>query len=573
MGARSRAGGYIDDATAVVRSVGNREPGAAVRGWLADYGTSPVSVAALLCDRHPTDRVAVTVVDAALNDSDWTYGELGQASQRLAGLLGDLGVGPGDRVATLMGKSAELVATLLAIWRLGAVHVPLFTAFDLPAIAFRLRDSGARVVVCDDGQRPKLDASPELPTDPSWVVVTVTRFTESRSSEGAGSGRPRREVPPVAVGGEAPFIHLYTSGTTGDPKGVVVPVKALAGFRTYLVYGLDLRPEDAYWNAADPGWAYGLFYSVIGPLLVGQRTLLLDAPFSAELSRAVLESFGITNFAAAPTVYRALRAGEPRSTSLSLRCASSAGEPLNAEVVEWARRALGAAVHDHYGQSELGMVIGNHHHPAVARPLQPNSMGQPLPGWSLEVLAADREEPAEPGTFGRLAVDVPNSPLLWFEGYSRNPQGTAERFTADGRWYLTGDSAVRDAHCNFFYRARDDDVIVMAGHRIGPFEVESVLITHPAVAEVAVVGVPDDLRGEVLEAFVVLRPGHLSSDNLEQELQGMTSTRCGVGLRDVHRVDALPRTSSGKVKRQVLRSAGRRSGLEGREQRREPPPA
>ena len=320
----------------------------------------------------------------------------------------------------------------MAIWRLGAVQVPLFTAFASPAIELRLAASDARVVVCDADQRPKIDAIAGL----SFHVITCI-----------GSGHPEGDL---ATESGLDFAHWWTgrspaslprswAGTRrsstssppaplGAPKAVVVPTRALAAIRAYLDLSLDVSADDVYWNAADPGWAYGLFYAVVAPMCHGVPSLLLRAGFSAELTVAVLNRFGVTNFAAAPTVYRALRASDlGRPAGLQLRCASSAGEPLTPEVNQWAPGWLGVEVFDHYGQTEAGMLVCNHHHPDLRRPLRPGSMGQDLPGWTSVILETDTDTPARPGTVGRLAMDLHASTLAWFTGYDGDPSGPARR--------------------------------------------------------------------------------------------------------------------------------------------------
>ena len=532
------------------------DPLARVHELLAVWGDPAASVADLLCDRRPPGEVAYTVVEPDLSARDLTYGELREASERFAAGLVELGVGPGDRVATLLGKSAELLVALLGIWRLGAVHVPLFTAFAPPQVALRLDGSAARVVVCDETQRPKLAG-----LDTAARIVTVGVGAPGDVGFAELLDRHRPGIPAAALGGDAPVVLLYTSGTTGRPKGVPVPTVAVASFAAYMEYGVDLRPDDVYWNAADPGWGYGLYFGVIGALLSPARSVLLHAGFSPELTWAVLSRFGVTNMGAAPTVYRALRAADlPAPGGLRLRCASSAGEPLTPEVNEWAVRTLGVAVHDHYGQTETAMVVNNHHHPALRRPLKPGSMGQPMPGWTVAVLRVDRDSPAPAGEPGRICFDLPASPLAWFRGYLDEPGKSAEKFSPDGRWYVTGDSGRMDEDGYLFFQSRDDDVIIMAGYRIGPFEVESVLVTHPAVEEAAVVAAPDEIRGEALEAHVVLRPGRAASADLERELQQLVRTRFAAHAypRRVHFVPALPKTPSGKVQRFALRQRGAR---------------
>ncbi|WP_329412413.1 AMP-binding protein [Nocardia vinacea] len=538
---------------------------ARVRELLETYDGPDVSAADLLCDRHPADRIAFTVVDPDLTSTDLTYGELRERSQRFAVALADLGVEPGDRVATLMSKSADLVVALLGIWRRGAVHVPLFTAFAPPAIAFRLEASGTTIVIADADQGTKLVPGDDIPADPPWRVIIAgngravaeapLRFADLLAAYSADD--PRAAA--VAVGGDGLLVQLFTSGTTGTPKGVPIPVRALAAFHAYQEFSLDVRAEDVYWNAADPGWAYGLYWAILSPLASGIRSLLLHAAFSAPLTWQVLERFGVTNFTAAPTVYRALRADSATApTDLRLRRASSAGEPLTPDVVAWSVETLGVAVRDHYGQTEHGMLICNSWHDALRVDVPAGSMGRTMPGWHCAVLADVADVEAPVGELGRVAIDTQRSPLLWFLGYLDAPERTAQRYTADGRWYLTGDAGSQDADGFFHFSARDDDVIIMAGYRIGPFEVESVLVLDERVVEAAVVGMPDDLRGEVLEAFVVLRNGFEGNTELEAELQTLVKRKFAAHAypRKVHFVDALPKTPSGKVQRFILRQQG-----------------
>ncbi|NLV78571.1 MAG: AMP-binding protein [Rhodococcus sp.] len=534
-----------------------------VKELLDRFDTPDASAARLLCDDHPADAVAFTVVDADLTATDLTYGELAERSARFAAALAELGVEPGDHVATLMGKSADLVVALLGIWRRGAVHVPLFTAFAPPAIAFRLRSSGAKVVVADGDQVAKLAPGEDIPEDAPWQIVVAgdgggvgLDFAGLLASHAADD--PRAAA--VPVGGAGGLVQLFTSGTTGTPKGVPVPVKALASFQAYLEFGLDVRDDDVFWNAADPGWAYGLYYALLGPMAAGRRSILLHAGFSPALTWQVLERFGVTNFAAAPTVYRALRADTAGHPPIRLRRASSAGEPLTPDVLAWSRDTLGVVVRDQYGQTEHGMFVVDAWADGLREDVPERSMGKPLPGWTCAVLRDDSDEIAAPGELGRVAIDVQASPLVWFTGYVDAPEKTAARFSPDGRWYLTGDAGKVDEDGFFFFSSRDDDVIIMAGYRIGPFDVESVLVMHPDVVEAAVVGMPDDLRGEVLEAFVVLREGVDGDDAIEAELQKLVKTKFAAHAypRAVHFVPHLPKTPSGKVQRFLLRQGAAR---------------
>ena len=531
-------------------------PSVRIQQLLGLYNGPQVNVAALLCDRRDPALAAYRVIGPDLSVRHLSYGELREESERFASVLTQLGVRAGDRVATLMGKSREYLITLMGIWRIGAVHVPLFTAFAPPAIALRLTGSKAKVVVSDSAQRAKLEPGDDMPANPGWHVITTGSADERAFNFSTLMANASRFPESVTIGGDAPIIHIYTSGTTGRPKAVVVPAKALAAFQTYAEFAFDLNKDDVFWCAADPGWAYGLYFGVLATFTTGVESVFLQSGFSAELTLGVLSKQGVTNFAAAPTVYRSLRTSDAAIPGdLKLRCASSAGEPLTPEVNEWARTALGVAVHDHYGQTEAGMLINNHHHPALKGALRPASMGQVMPGWTAVVLREQEDQLAEVNEIGRVAMDLSKSPLAWFGGYLDDVEKSAEKFCGNGRWYLTGDLGRMDEDGYFYFASRDDDVIIMAGYRIGPFEIESVLQTHPAVSESAVIAVPDPIRGEVMEAFVVLRDGATATESLTAELQNWVKKKYAAHAypRSIHFTSSLPKTPSGKIQRFILR--------------------
>lgn len=502
-----------------------------VQEWIREYSGEDLSVADLLCDRHDPRNVAFEFLDKDMNSRSLTFGELSAESRKVAAGLRARGVRRGDRVPVLLGKRPELVIVLLAIWRIGAVHVPLFTAFASGAINLRISDSAARLLITERAHQTKLD-------DVDDVEILIV---EDEYSALTSHGQLSRSA---AVGSDGALVQLYTSGTTGPPKGVVVPVRALAAFASYMHFGLDLREDDVFWNAADPGWAYGLYFGVLGPLAMGQKGIMLNAPFTPESTVYVMRQYGVTNFAGAPTIYRALRKGRAFN-GVTLRRAASAGEPLPPDIVEWAREALGTVVLDHYGQTELGMAVCNHAHPDLRSVIRSGSMGVSLPGYSVGIID------------GQIAVDCTSSPLMWFTGYYNAPERSLARFTEDGRWYLTGDAGYENEG-SLFFTARDDDLILASGYRIGPFDVESVLLQHPAVADVAVVGHPDPegVRGEIVKAFVVLSdPEHTPAD-ISSELIQMVRNEYSkhAAPRQITFVDELPRTPSGKVQRYRLRN-------------------
>ena len=503
------------------------EIAAEVENLKETYSSAALSVADVLCDAHPADDTAFICVDDRFEPQRLTYGELSDRSRRLARHLQELGVGRESRVGVLMEKTVQLPIVLVALWRLGAIEVPLFTAFAGPAIAVRVNGAEASLIVADVDQQVKLDG----------IDIPVL-------STGDELDRAIDAHEPIdtaeAVGGDGLFLQLYTSGTSGSPKAVGVPGRAIGAFIAYMRYGLDVTDKDVFWNAADPGWAYGLYYGIVGPLAVGKPNILFAGRFSPEATGRLFKELAVTNLAAAPTVYRALKKDGVRANP-SLRVASSAGEPLTSDVVDWAPDALGVTVRDHWGQTEQGMAICNPWDERLISDAAPNSMGQALPGFVA-------------GTVGNsIALSVTDSPLMWFTGYVGDPEKTKERFTEDGDWYFTGDVGRCDG-TNFFFASRDDDVILAAGYRISPFDIESILVTDDAIVEAAVVGRPDEIRGEVIEAFVVVDREE-SAEELVNRLQQAVRETYGAHAypRRVHVVDELPKTPSGKVQRFVLR--------------------
>ncbi|MEU6185787.1 AMP-binding protein [Nocardia sp. NPDC047038] len=513
---------------------------------LEQFGAPEADVAWLLCDRHSESARALTIIDERSVATHYSYGELAEASRRVAAVLAEDGVGRGDRVATVMGKGADLVAVVLGIWRLGAVYVPLFTAFAEDAIGSRLTDAGAVLVVADEDQQAKVPSG-------DWTLIVAGTDAPEGLTARIDAADPK-DMDSVRVGGDGALVHMFTSGTTGKPKGVVHPVRYAAGWQSYLEFGLGVGSGSVFWCGADPGWAYGLYTAIVAPLAAGVPTILVRGGFSAATTLAVLKDLAVTDYTAAPTVYRGLRAsGIPVPENLALRRLSSAGEPLTPEVNDWASEALGLEVHDHYGQTELGMPIGFPHHPRLRRPVLTGAMGTSLPGWRITVLGEDDDAPVAAGQTGRLAIVVADSPLMTFRGYVGG-RGS-DRFRGDGAYFLTGDIASIDTDGIVRFSARDDDVIIMAGYRIGPFDIESTLLRHPAVDEAAVVAGPDEVRGEVVEAFVILAPGTEGTDDLVEQLQQWVKDNYAAHAypRRIHFVEALPKTPSGKIQRAQLR--------------------
>jgi acetyl-CoA synthetase len=330
----------------------------------------------------------------------------------------------------------------------------------------------------------------------------------------------------------------------------MVPLKALLSIDVYMRYAIDLRAEDAYWNIADPGWAYGLYFAVIGPLLLGHATTLYDGAFTPESTYRVIEKYRISNLAGAPTAFRMLIAAGVEAAARvkgSLRVVSSAGETLNPEVIRWFREHLGSPINDHYGQTEIGMVVCNHH--GLSHPIHPGSAGLPVPGFKVAVVDEQARE-VPPGTPGILAVDRKRSSLFWFQGYWQQ-----ETTCWVDDYHLTGDTVRQNADGSISFIGRSDDIITSSAYRIGPYDVESALIEHPAVMEAAVVGKPDPERTEVVKAFVVLRSGYQPAPELAEELQQFVKTRLSAHAypREIEFIEHLPKTPSGKLQRFILR--------------------
>ncbi|TLP59001.1 MULTISPECIES: AMP-binding protein [Pseudomonas] len=498
------------------------------------------------CDRHVgRGKLALIHEDRDGNGGRYSFDQLQAQAARFANVLRAQGVGVGDRVAGLLPRTPELLVTLLATWRLGAVYQPLFTAFGPKAIEHRLEQSGARVLVTDRTNRAKLTQLPQCPT-----LITV----------GAASGEldfhallqaAESACEPVMRTGDDPFLLMFTSGTTGPAKPLEVPLRAIIAFQGYMRDAIDLRPDDRFWNLADPGWAYGLYYAVIGPLSMGHATTFYDGPFSVESCARIIDKLAINNLTGSPTAYRLLiAAGDAFAAPVKgrLRVLSSAGEPLNPEVIRWFAEALGVTIHDHYGQTELGMVLCNHH--ALAHPVRPGSAGFAIPGHRIVVVDEQgRELPA--GQPGILAVDREQSPLCWFGGY----QGVSTKAFV-GKYYLSGDTVELNADGSISFVGRSDDVITTSGYRVGPFDVESALIEHPAVIEAAVIGKPDPERTELIKAFVVLAQGVEGDPTLADALRQHVRQRLYAHAypREIEFVSELPKTPSGKLQRFILRN-------------------
>lgn len=521
----------------------------------------PVSVNDFLCNNHSSNKIAFHFENKEGLKKSITYGELKDNAAKLANVLKDLGIQKGSRVAVLLPKGIELIYSALAIWQLGAVYVPLFTAFGTQAIHYRVEKSEATLIITDAANRSKIHATGDFTIDANKVKIITVSDQEQIESD-LNFWRLLTEAKPYLayekLEKQDNMIILYTSGTTGLSKGVEVPMYALGAFESYMQFGLNVQEEDIYWNLADPGWAYGLYYGIIGPLLIGATFIVYSGPFEVNQVFRILEEYKVTNFAAAPTAYKGMQTSNIDNSilkKLSLKTLSSAGEPLNLEVIKWSQQVLGLPIYDHYGQTEQGMVINNYHHPKVGVPYQMGAMGVSIPGFEMVVLNESGNK-CPVGEEGDICVDIENSPLYWFKGYLNDEQKTAERFAYGPNYYLTGDRASVDQDGYFYFVGRNDDIISSAGYRIGPFEVENTLLMHEAVKDVAVVGVPDAQRGEIVRACIVLQPDYEPSDALSENLKQFVKQNLSAHQypREIEYLDELPKTPSGKIQRYLLKT-------------------
>ena len=527
-------------------------------------GGTGLNIAHETVDRHcagpGAERVALRWLDRDGGVHDYTYGRLRDLTDRFANVLQGLGIGKGDGVCALLGRIPELHIAAIGTWKNRSVFSALFSAFGPEPIETRLALGRARVLVTTPAlYRRKVAAFRDALPDLEHVLLVGT--DGQAAPEGthdlhrllqAADGR-------YTIGPTDPedvaLLH-FTSGTTGRPKGALHVHAAVIAHHATGRLALDLKPGDVFWCTADPGWVTGISYGVIAPLAIGATVLIDEAEFDAERWCRVLEAQHVTVWYTAPTAVRMMmRLGEelPRRFDLStLRLVASVGEPLNPEAVRWGEAAFGLPIHDNWWQTETGgIMIANYR----AMDVRPGSMGRPLPGIEAAIVrqVGDQiERVDEPGRDGELALR-PGWPSM-FRGYLGDEARDRECFA--GGWYLTGDLARRDADGYYWFVGRADDVIKSAGHLIGPFEVESALMEHPAVAEAGVIGKPDPVVGETVKAFVVLKPGFARTEDLPQQLLAHARRRLGavVAPKEIELRDDLPKTRSGKIMRRLLRA-------------------
>lgn len=511
-----------------------------------------------LCRLGLARKPALLWEGAGGNQRTYTFDDLRLLSNAVAAALTRFGLAPSERICLFLDRVPELYIGFVGILKMGAVAQPLFSAFGEESLATRLLDAGTAAILTQKKHLPKVRRiRAQLPALRTVVVVDAEGLALNAVDGEVAfdlDAEPRLErfhIFPAAP--ETASVLHYTSGTTGQPKGAQHVHASLVSQYLTAKWVLDLKPDDVYWCNADPGWVTGTSYGIIGPWSNGVTQAVLDSGFSADRWYGFIEKRKVSVWYSAPTAIRLLmREGTPAALKhdlSSLRHLASVGEPLNPEAVHWGCETFGLPFHDTYWQTETGCIVISNY---PGMPVKPGSMGKPFPGITAAVLDPATFEPQKQGRVGVIGLK-PGWPSM-IRGYWNNPAGYAKKF-ANG-WYLTGDRATVDADGYFWFVGRDDDVINTGGHLVGPFEIESALLEHPAVAESAAVAKPDPVNMEVVKAFVALKPGFTAGDDLELEIMNFVRKRLSplAMPQEIAFVASLPRTRSGKILRRVLRA-------------------
>jgi acetyl-CoA synthetase/medium-chain acyl-CoA synthetase len=506
-------------------------------------------------DRWATDdpgKLAMLWVGQDGAERRLSFGHFRDASNRCASVLRALGIKKGDGVLIIMPRLPEWHVIVLGLIKLGAIPMPGTTLLTSKDVAYRVQSASVKMAVTTPEHAETIErARAQCPTLERLLLVGGVRAGWESFEAAMKHASP--EIKLDKTRSDDPLMVYFTSGTTAGPK-MVLHTQVSYGLAHWLTgkYWLDLRSTDLHWNLSDTGWAKAAYSNLFGPWHMGAALLIVDdrGKFDAKRCLTLLEKHEVTTFCAPPTAYRMMVLEDLRHFSLSkLRHCVGAGEPLNPEVIEAWKKGTGLTIYDGYGQTETVLLVANYR----CLPVKPGSMGKPMPGFDVGVIDDDGREVA-PGVEGDIAVRVrPERPVGLFREYWRNPEATASCFRGD--WYVTGDRAVRDADGYLWFVGRADDVIISAGYRIGPFEVESALVEHAAVAEAAVVASPDEMRGSVVKAFVILAPGYEPGAGLAEELQEHVKrvTAPYKYPREIEFVRELPKTISGKIRRVELR--------------------
>jgi acetyl-CoA synthetase len=522
------------------------------------------NIAEACCRRWAGDRARFAVYweDETGAMAACTFWDLQQQANRLSNSLATLGIGRGDKVAIILPQRIETIVGHIAVYQLGAVAVPLSFLFGPDALAYRLANSESKVALVDPQSLPNLiPIRAQVPGLIAVIGVAGARDSFVTPYE-ALLARAASGFEPVATGARDPALLIYTSGTTGPPKGALMPHQCLLGNLPGFVHSHDGYPQpgDLFSSPADWAWTGGLMDALLPALYFGQPIVGYRGRFDPERTLALIEKYQIRNSFLFPTALKMMMKAFPRPHErfdVNLRSIMSAGEAVGTAVFDWAKDALGVTINEMFGQTEMNYIVGNSH---TQWPARPGSMGRPYPGHRIVLIDDDGNEVPQ-GEMGEVAVhriapDGAPDPVFFLE-YFKNAQGTANKFAAD--WCRTGDLAKADADGYLWYQGRADDMFKAAGYRIGPSEIENCLVRHPAVANAAVVPSPDEMRGNIVKAFIVLAAGHVPSEALENDIREHVKNFLAPYEypKEIEFIDALPMTTTGKVQRRVLRERER----------------
>lgn len=510
-----------------------------------------------VCDKHAAatpDKTALIVVEEGQDDISFSFSKVRDLSNQLANFLKSLGLKSGDRLGILLSQSIEAATSHIATWKLGAISIPLFTLFGEDALKFRLENAGARMLVTDSNNLPKILAIREqLPALQTILVIDPADKGEAIVSFWEGLNNASAQFSPVSTKAEDPAFIVYTSGTTGNPKGALHAHRTLFGHLTGMEMFHDFlpQPDDLMWTPADWAWIGGLMNCLICSWHHGVTNLAYRAKkYDPEAALRLMAKYKVRNVFMPPTALNLMRSVKNvPSFGVNLRTVAVAGEPMGAELLDWARENLGVTCNEFYGQTECNLIVTNCQE---LMEVKPGSMGKPAPGHIVEVIDKNGNI-LPPGTEGEIAVKAPD-PVMLLE-YWDNPQATRDKFR--NGWLLTGDDGTKDKDGYLWFVGRADDVITSAGYRIGPGEIEDCLCRHPAVSLAAAIGVPDPVRTEAIKVFILLKPGYNGSPDLEEDIRAHVKTRLSPHEypRMVEFVDELPLTATNKIKRKDLRDA------------------
>jgi acetyl-CoA synthetase len=498
-------------------------------------------------------RTALLWEDESGASATYTFGELQLAANRLSNALAALGVGRGDRVALLLPQRPEMAIAYLAIFQMGAIALPLSHLFGPEALEYRMSHAGASVAIVEPTTIANLWAIKDKLPGLRHVIGVGGASESNVHNFDSLLEKAKSEFECVDTSADDPSLIIYTSGTTGAPKGALHAHRVLLGNIPGFAYSHDFFPQerDVFWSPADWAWAGGLFDALLPSWHFGIPVLGYRGKFDAEKAYYLLEKYGIRNTFLFPTALKLMMKAVPRPREkyrLNLRSIMSAGESVGVTVLDWAKEELGVTINEMFGQTEINYVVGNCQ---AAWPVKPGSIGRPYPGHEVAVIDETGHE-LPPGELGEIAIKRNDDPVFFLE-YWKNEKATREKFIGD--WATTGDQGRMDEDGYLWYQGRSDDVIKSAGYRIGPAEIESCLVKHPAVANAAVIGKPDEARGAIVKAFIVLQPGFSGNEKLIEEIQGHVRGRLAPYEypREIEFIDALPMTTTGKVQRKELR--------------------